>query len=119
MYAAEVACDCNAGYIFSMESEHARSLRTEPCRSFGGGYISMQMLMLTVICSDDLCQQAGYHLNNISDRHPTDLVLLPAIHPPSQRMPGRVARSRKNFLASKALYMAKVSDLDAAGRIGR
>lgn len=118
MYAAEVACDCDAGNILPVEGEHARRLRTEPCGSFRGRYISMEILMLTIICSNDLCQEACYHLDNICNRHSADLVLLPAIHSPSQRMSGWVARPRQDFLTGEALYMAEISNFDAARRVG-
>ena len=113
MYAAEVACDCNAGDIFPMEGEYARSLWTEPCRSFRWRYISVQVLMLAIICSDDFCQKAGYHLDYICDWHPTDLILLPTVHPSAKRMSGWMAGSGKDFFTGEALYMAEISNLDA------
>ena len=71
----EVAVDCNAGDILAVESENAGSLLGEVVLR---GELSMYACMLLIVLGCDSGQQSRHHLDDILDRHRTDLILLRA-----------------------------------------
>ena len=114
MYAAQITQNGNAWYILPMKCEHTRGERSHvhivPRR-----YGAVQVVMLPVVCCGDFCKKPCYHLNDVRDRHPTNLVLQSWIicGPPSPGVPS----VRQELLRGKTLDMCKISDFDCVSAI--
>ena len=58
-----------------MKSQYAGSLRAEVCRTIGGRKTSVHLFVVDIVGGSNFSQEPGDHLNDICDRHGTDLVL--------------------------------------------
>lgn len=112
MYPSEVTENGNCGHILAVESENAGRLLAETGRALRWRNLSVEVLMLAVIRSRDLGQQASHHFYDIRDRHFADLVLRADFIWIFSRAPrGACLGKRTGLIGSKALYVRKALDL--------
>ena len=110
----QVAGDGDGGNVLPMKGQHAGSLLRQ-----WGTICGWDLSMEAIIGGGDLGQETGNHVDDVGDRHCTDLILLPAIKPAFQGMAGRMAGSCQDLLAGKALNVTEISDFYPAWRVGK
>lgn len=77
MDAGEIAKNGDTGNVLAMECEHTRGLRGEVIGAVGWGDMTVDMLVVHIICSSDFGQKACDHLDDVCHWHGTDLELPP------------------------------------------
>jgi hypothetical protein len=109
MYTAQITQNRNTGDVLPMKCKHTRR---QPCYvgSISGRIRSVQILMLAIVGCGDLCQKPCYHLNDICNRHPTNLIFQSRIicRPPSPGLPS----VRQKLLCGETLDMCQIPHLD-------